>query len=615
MINRIIKISFLLLLTLWGKYSIAQAKFSSKIYPSEIKVNELSTLKFIIENFSESKNLILPNLNGLEILSGPSYDRDPVTVNGKRKNYVSISFILKANKPGVYKLLNASCEVDGKRINANPTTLIVKKSKNEPQLNFDQQYSNSKPDVLEDQYIKSGENVESKIREGMHLRLSLSKNSCYVGEPVVATYKLYSRLNSDCRLVQNPSFNGFSVIDLQAPDVTEKYFEEYKGQKYAVYVIRKSQLYPLIDGKIEVEPASIEGDVDLIKTPSKSASHSSDIFEDIFFRETVTGKISLKTDSSFIIVKALPSGKPEGFSGAVGKFIIQSKLAENVFNANKGGKLILSIEGYGNFPMINSPIINWPKGFEVFEPVTLENLDKTSVPVSGKKDFECEFNTNFAGDYTIPPINFSYFDPELNSYKTVSTAAISFKVLPPKSNFGNSENLADVTSNDSQIGINSFYKSKIFMASSGAVFIGLVFFLLFKNKRKLEPVANLTDLQNDEHWSKIIDSRNSNPLIESEKCIKLDDCSKFYFLLNNEFKTFLSSKFGVEPNQISTSFVKDCMDKNNICNSTMLSVEQLLHEIEWRSYTPFVKDDQMELILLRTQEMIQMINSYDCGKV
>ena len=613
--HRIIKISFLLLFILLGKYSLAQPKFTGKIYPSEINVNELSTLQFIIENFSSSKNLILPKLNGLEVLSGPNYINEPVSVNGKKKNYATISFIIKAHKPGIYKLLNASCEVDGKTVKASAGTLKVNKSKTVPQLKFAEDYSKSKPDVLEDQYINTGENVESKLKEGMHLRLSLSKNSCYVGEPVVATYKLYSRLNSDCRLVQNPSFNGFSVIDLQAPDVTEKYFEEYKGQKYAVYVIRKSQLYPLIEGKIEVEPAAIEGEVDLIKNSEKKKAQNSDIFDDFFFRETVRGKISLQTDSSFIYVKALPPGKPEDFAGAVGKFLIHSKLSENVFNSNKGGKLILTIEGYGNFQMINAPVINWPKGFEVFEPVTVESINKTSVPISGKKDFECEFNTNFAGDYTIPPINFSYFDPELKSYKTVSTEAIPFKVLPAKAGYEPNEQLMAVAPNDeNQLNATSFYKNKIFLASSGAIFIGLVFFLLFKNKKKVELAVDTTDLQNDEHWSKIIESRNLNPLTESEKCLKLEDCSNFYFLLNNEFKTFLSSKFGVEPNNISTGFMKDCMDKNNICNSTMLSVEQLLHEIEWRSYTPFVKDDQMELIFSRTQEMIQLINSYDCGK-
>ncbi|MEO5967745.1 MAG: BatD family protein [Ferruginibacter sp.] len=594
------------------KHSIAQPKFSAKIYPSEITTNELATLQFVIENYSDSKYFTLPELNGLEIVSGPNYNSESFSINGKSKHYSTISFVIRARRPGVYKLMDASCEVDRKILKCNPLTLTVKNSGRNPKIKYDDNYHHNKADVLEDQYIRTGESVESKIKEGMHLRLSVSKNSCYVGEPVVATYKLYSRLNSDCRLVQNPSFNGFSVIDLQAPDVTEKYFEEYKGQKYAVYVIRKSQLYPLIDGKIELEPASVEGAVDLIKIANSNENNVSNIFEDAFFRETIRGNISLKTDSSFIYVKALPPGKPEGFAGAVGKFNIQSKLVENVFNANKGGKLILSIEGKGNFQMINPPLINWPKGFEVFEPVTIENLNKSAVPISGKKDFECEFNTNFAGDYKIPPINFSYFDPELKVYKTVSTEEISFRVLPSvgKSN----SQLYAINSPATQNVEPSFYKNKIVLAAGGTILIGLIFFIVFKNNKKTNVPEYAADL-NDERWSKVIESRNHHPLIESENCIKLEDCSKFYFILNTEFKKFLSSKFGVEPNKISTGFVKDCMDKNNICNSTMLSVEQLLNEIEWRSYTPFVRDDQMELILIKTQEMVQLINSYDCGKV
>ena len=606
-----IKIIFLFIFLLCGNESIAQPKITAKIYPSEIKVNELSTLQFTIENFSNSKYFKLPDLKGLEIVSGPEYSSGPISNRDNNKKVVSISFIVRGNKPGVYKILNASCEADGKTLKCKPLTLVVKHNR-DFKLRSGDDHESDDQDVLQDQYLKAGENAETKIKEGMHLRLSVSKKSCYVGEPVVATYKLYSRLNSDCRLVQNPSFNGFSVIDLQAPDVTEKYFEEYKGQKYAVYVIRKSQLYPLIDGRIEVEPASIEGEVDLIKIPS---NNERDIFDDLFFREIVKRKINLKTDSTIINVKALPKGKPEGFAGAVGNFSIQSRLEENVFNAKKGGKLILSISGNGNFQMINSPYIRWPEGFEAFEPQTAESLDKSSVPINGRKDFECEFNTALAGNYTIPKISFSFFDPELKTYKTVSTDPIPFKVIPASNEKVQNSELNFETLENTNASKSPVYLNKYVLGSGGALVFGLLFFMMYKKNRKSKKGVFVKEEEYDEYWNKIIEARSVHPLVESENCIKQNDCSKFYFILNNEFKSFLSYKFDVDANKISGAFVKDRMDKNNICNSTMISVEQLINEIELRCYTPFVKDEQMEAILLRTQEMIQMINTYDCGKV
>ncbi len=74
----------------------------------------------------------------------------------------------------------------------------------------------------------------------MDLRLEVNKTSCYVGEPVVATYKLYTRLKSESKLTQNPSFNGFSVVDLQAPDVTGSSIDKFQGRDYHVYTIRKA---------------------------------------------------------------------------------------------------------------------------------------------------------------------------------------------------------------------------------------------------------------------------------------------------------------------------------------------------------------------------------------
>lgn len=607
---RIIKILSFLLFLFFGKFSFAQVKITCNIYPSEIKINELSSIQFTVENFSDLRFFTPPDFKDVQVVSGPIFGGESYSINGKQRKRASIGFIVKAKKPGVFKFENASCEVDGAVVKCKAVVLRVKKNVNNSQLKIENE-PKTEPGILEDQYIREGENIDKKIAESMHLRLSVSKKSCYVGEPIVATYKLYTRLKSDCNLIQNPSFNGFSVIDLQAPDVTEKYFEELNGQKYSVYVIRKSQLYPLLEGNIEIEPASVEGNVEFIKNTGKRNSGYSSFLDDPFFSETVNSKLYLKTDSAIVNVKPLPPGKPESFNGAVGNFEIQSKLEDDVFTANKGGKLIITIKGSGNFQMINSPEISWPKGFDTFEPEIKDDVNKISVPVTGKKKFEFEFNTNSVGDFSIPPVNFSFFDPELKEYKTLSTAPINFKVLPADKKSKSKEHFAMTPGSNQQDSENPFYKNKILIASGGAALLGLLLFLGFTRRNKKDSIVIPVKENDTKEWTKIIESRNYNPLQESEECIKMEDCSKFYFTLNNEFKTFLSSKFCGESNKLSTEFVKDCMDKNNICNATMLSVEQLLHEIEWRSYTPFVRDEQMEAILVRAKEMVQLINSYD----
>ena len=53
---------------------------------------------------------------------------------------------------------------------------------------------------------------------------------------------------------------------------------------------------------------------------------------------------------------------------------------KNQFSTDDAGKLNLVIEGSGNMQMVTAPDIKWPEGIEAFEPVTTEDISKTTVP-------------------------------------------------------------------------------------------------------------------------------------------------------------------------------------------------------------------------------------------
>lgn len=81
----------------------------------------------------------------------------------------------------------------------------------------------------------------------------------------MASYNLYSRLKSETKLVKNPSFNGFSVIDLQQPNATDYAQRNINGREFNVYTIRKVQLYPLQAGTFQLEGASLDNQVQFLK--------------------------------------------------------------------------------------------------------------------------------------------------------------------------------------------------------------------------------------------------------------------------------------------------------------------------------------------------------------
>lgn len=147
----------------------------------------------------------------------------------------------------------------------------------------------------------------------MILKLETDKTSCFVGEPLVATYKLFTRLKSESKLTGNPSFNGFSVIDLTKPDASGYTKQQLNGKEYNVYTIRKAQLYPLQDGNIELGSAELENNIQFIKEEYVDQRSNSvfDLFDD-FAQATVPAEgiinqqVNLRSKPLMITVKPLP---------------------------------------------------------------------------------------------------------------------------------------------------------------------------------------------------------------------------------------------------------------------------------------------------------------------
>jgi hypothetical protein len=145
-----------------------------------------------------------------------------VSNNGVTKQYIGITYLLRPKSTGKFTIASATAKADGKTLKSNSVTLVVTKnaSGNAPSSSvpgFGSLSPFTEPTVrsdFNDFIIKKGENLSDKIQKNIFIKVDVNKNSCYVGEPVVVTYKLYTRLKSESSITKNPSFNGFSVIDL-----------------------------------------------------------------------------------------------------------------------------------------------------------------------------------------------------------------------------------------------------------------------------------------------------------------------------------------------------------------------------------------------------------------
>lgn len=608
--------------------ALAQIKFSAEISPSQIHKDEYATLRLVIENATDIRNITPPSFKDFIVVSGPNQETGMSNVNGVVKQYMGISFILQPRQTGKIKINAASATINGKQYASQPLKLQVLNTAGarsqpgasaSPFTAMDPYLAAAPKEDFNDFILKNGERVPDKVSKNMLLKLQTNKTSCYVGEPVLASYKLYTRLKSESKLTKNPSFNGFSVIDLQQPDVTDFAREKLNGRDYNVYTIRKAQLYPLQDGTIELESATLENNVQFLKEDAEALQGNLDGFmngfnlaEDAFITETV----SLSSRPVSIKVKPLPqSGKPVSFNGAVGKFDFTATLEKNNFSTDETGKLTLVVSGAGNLQLVTAPEINWPAQLEPFESKVTDELLQTDVPVSGRKIFEIPFTVQVPGNYQIPSIEFGFFDPATASYKQIATKPMAFTIIKGANK---TPNMTGINEKKAPV---SFAKKMFENRGWIIAVIGLMMALglmgwIRQERKKNQPLSSAVELpvekENEDmiRLAEMAAAEPQNPLSLSENCLNRIDCREFYTLLNQDLKTFFAHKFSIPIQEINLKNILASMDKAGIDYKVALQVQQLFQDIEWQLYTPFERNDLMNQLYSRTQSTLQLIQTY-----
>jgi len=621
---------FFLLLLLTGSIARSQVKFSATISPGQINKNDVAELRLVVENAIDVQQILAPQLKNFIIVSGPNQETGMSMVNGDVKKYTALSYVLRPRAPGNFIIPPAIARADGKEMRSNPVSLQVSNTAGtanrgtpvnvSPFTGMDPFEDTRPANSYRDDILRKGEDPADKIKKNILVRVETDKSSCFVGEPVVATYKLYTRLKSESNLIKNPSFNGFSVIDLQKPDNVNYSIEKLNGREYNVYIIRKAQLYPLQPGTLELEPAEIENNVRFIREEYAGRNDMpGDLFRD-FTDATVPAegtedhKLTLQSNPLSVLVKPLPeAGKPAGFKGAVGNFAVEGKVQKNNFTTDDAGLFTLIISGTGNLQLVNTPEVNWPQGTDGFEPKTTDDLFKTTVPVSGRKIIEFPFTVSIPGAYSIPPIAFSFFDPKEARYKTVTTSPVNFTVTKGTGKPVNNTAIENENRKDSFL--SRFFSNRLRVVGLIAFIIicALVYWLKRENKkdRTIREAALAENFAGAaEEAREEVFTFPENPLAAAAESLEKGRGDAFYAVLNQSLKNYLSQKLRIPLEDLNKKAISEKLDSKGIPNTISLQLNALMDQIEWKLYTPHAENEQMQEIFQQANELVQLLNTY-----
>ena len=367
-----------------------------------------------------SRDMRAPEFTDFDVLSGPYTSTSSSTsfVNGKRTSSFeqTYTYMLMAQKVGTFTIAPATVKVDGENVQSNGVRIEVLP---EDQTTTSQPSSSSQPSQS-----RQSSSSSQASSENIFVRTIASKTKVHEQEALMITYKLYFANVDVTQLTNNtklPEFTGFLKQDLENGEIQTE-LEHYNGRNYQTAVLYRTILYPQHSGDITIDPAKFEA-VLRVQTQQRARS----IFDDFFGSYTNVTKM-LTAPGVTIHVSALPSGKPAGFSGGVGKFTLTPSISQTELQTNDAVTIKLDISGAGNMKLIKTPAIDWPEGFEPYDPKVTNNFKTTTAGVSGTKSIEYLAIPRSAGEYTIPAVQFSYFDIDEKAYKTLRTPEYTIRV-------------------------------------------------------------------------------------------------------------------------------------------------------------------------------------------
>ncbi|PSL35455.1 BatD family protein [Chitinophaga ginsengisoli] len=629
-----IKKFVLSLLLCLGVISCLQAqefRFTTSVSNNRVALDEPFQIQFMLENAPNVTSFTPPAFNDFEILQGPSQMQGQSIMNGRRSEYIALIYVIQAKKVGNFTLPGATARSNGNVVRSNPVTIeVVKGSRgayqqgpqqSAPQSGFPpsrSQRQQQQQDEMEG-VLRNGEDVNAKLRKNIFVKVDVDKTSLYEGEQLTATYKLYTRLPTNSSVTKVPAFKGFSAKDIELPNPPQASEEIVNGMRFKVFTIRKTLLFPLQSGTLELDPVEVDNHVKLVKLVKNGNKKSRDpfadlfndpnakdpfddpFFDDFFNRPEVTYEdvpYKVQTAPLRVTVKPLPvDNRPASFTGAVGKFNMTAAIDKRNLTTDDALTLKVVVSGQGNVNLLNGPKVEIPAAFEKYDPKVSDNIEKNSNPLSGSRQFEYVLMPLEAGDQTIPAVEFSYFDVASNSYKSVRSEPFSVHVTPGKQTKRDKEDFSanrnTITSNYN--GVLNWVKQGRFLLVNPLFYILLLIPVLLLvaamvYRRRLNYQQNNAAFLKHRYANKVALKR----LELAARYLKEGKDKAFYEETSRAIWGYLSNKLHVPFADLSKQLIQDKLTQQQVSVQYTAQLFDLLDDCEMALYTPMHNNDKMQ---------------------
>jgi len=402
--------------------------------PSTVNAGENFRLVYTV-NTQDVEDFRIGKLpTGLEVIAGPytSQRQSFQMVNGHTSSNSSITYtyILYADKSGSYNIPAASAVIEGQKVHSQSTHVRVVGSASTQKGGAPKMHGDTESDDAE-QMRGAGSHISAS---DLFIKVSASKKRVYEQEPILLTYKVYTRLKLTQLDGKMPDLTGFHTQEIPLPQQKSFHVETVNGQAYNCVTWSQYVMYPQMTGKLQIPSITFHG---IIVQENRAV----DPFEAFF--NGGSGYIEVKRDviapSVSIQVDPLPK-RPSNFSGGVGIFNLSATINHNEVKAGEPISLRVVVGGTGNLKLIKQPELQLPKDFDKYDPKVTDKTKLTQKGVEGNMLYDFLLVPHHQGEYTIPPVEFTYYDISSHNYRTLHTQEFKIKVTKGD---GNASSVSD----------------------------------------------------------------------------------------------------------------------------------------------------------------------------
>ena len=577
------------LFTIWALLFVVVTVYAQQLIgraPSQVTVGELFYLTYTVntQNISSFREGKIPD--GIDVKYTAQSEEEGIQfVNGNTRIVSSITFTytLCATKNGTYTISPAQATVGGKTIKSNPLTIRVSGQSQQGQ----QSGPSRQQGRADDRQIQSAGSAISN--SDLFIKVSANKQRVHEQEPILLTYKVYTRVELTQLEGKMPDLKGFHTQEVQLPQMKSYKVENINGYPYRTVTWSQFVMFPQITGKLEIPSITFNG---LVRQQVRSIDWREALLNG--GSSYVEVKKPIKAPGLTVQVDPLPA-RPANFSGGVGSFDISAQLDKTEVKANDPITLRVIVEGKGNMKLMKEPVVDFPKDFDRYDSKVNDKTKLTVNGVEGKMIYDFLAVPRHHGVYEIPPVEFTYYDTSSNSYKTVKTQSFTLDVTKASGKEGivhdytGQEDVKQLTKDiryiktgdaDIQEFGHFFFNSTSYWVSLIALVLLFISLIVIFRKRALEN-ADITKRRAN-RANKIATKR----LHKGKQLMLANKTSEFYDEVLRALWGYVGDKLNMPVEQLSRENISQKLSERFVNQETVDQFIGALDECEFERYAP-----------------------------